>query len=446
MRKLAQIVRVASLEPIVTINDQGVSETADNIVLAKMQDLGWQCVVKKNEFQEGGLAVFLEIDAVPPDSPDFSWLWQPKRFKPGDMVFDKVQEDTVTVHDVLPDGNLILGTGLKDENGEDLVSGPVPPSEVRIARPANFRIKTMKLRKQLSQGLLVPFDIVGPHLDPDRLYSAEDLLGMDVSEMLGVTKYDPPEINTGGPNRVKARSTFHPLVPKTDETRVQAYKKVLFELAGKPFVATIKLDGTSATFAMKKSKVQQCMEGGESVEVDEFHCFSRNQSTVDEPGNLYWNIARKYNLEGICQANPTLAIQGEIVGPSIQGNPLCLKEPDFFVFSIYEIEEKRYLSHDEVQAFCSGAELKTVPVEWEGDAFYPILLNFENEPDQELRGRALTAVMNDLLMKAEGKYAGTKVEREGLVFRPREELWSAALGGRLSFKVISNKFLLNKKD
>ncbi|MGV3620398.1 MAG: RNA ligase (ATP), partial [Archangium sp.] len=169
IRTLASVARITDITPIAG---------ADRVELARVA--GWQCVVKKNEFKPGQLAVYLEIDSVPPDTVEFSWLWK---------------------------------------------GGP---------RPEKFRIRTMTMRGQLSQGLLVPltFDDVKE--------------GDDVTSRLGVTKYEPPAPSGMG----DWRAPFPSSVPKTDEMRVQAVPQVLEELRGKPFVATVKMDGTSATFVM----------------------------------------------------------------------------------------------------------------------------------------------------------------------------------------------------
>jgi hypothetical protein len=61
-------------------------------------------------------------------------------------------------------------------------------------------------------------------------------------------------------------------------------------------------------------------------------------------------------------------------------------------------------------------------------------------------GEAFAHDQRSLLALAEGVYPGTKNQREGIVIRPREEVMSPTLGGRLSFKAISNKYLLGERD
>jgi RNA ligase (TIGR02306 family) len=340
-RKLASVQRVLDILPI---------ENADAIELVRIN--GWQCVVKKEEFQVGDAGIFLEIDSIPPDTEIFRFLWTPR--------------------------------------GED----PQPNT-----RPEKFRIRTMRLRGALSQGLLLPltaFDL-GPVAEGDN-----------VTEQLGVAKYEPPAPTGMG----DWRAPFPGYIPKTDEMRVQSAPGVLDEMYGLPYVITVKYDGTSATY---------CMDRRDGA----FHACGRNQS-VKEGANLYWEIARKYNLEAALRQAPDFVIQGEIFGPGIQKNPLGRKEKDFAAFNVYDTNTARFLNHDEARAFLTAHGIPPVAILEEGVAF--------------------AYTQEALLALAEGKYEGTDNEREGIVIRPRHETTSPTLGGRLSFKAISNRFLLKEKD
>lgn len=342
-RKLASVQRVVAVHPI---------PGADAIEAVTIQ--GWQCVVKKGAFGVGDRGVYLEIDAVPPDTAAFRFLWTAK-------------------------------------------GSP----EIEGARPASYRIKTMTLRKTLSQGLLLPLADVG--LDPSLSE------GEDVTAALGVGKYEPPLPAAGG----DARCAFPGILPKTDEMRVQSVPAVLDELRGKPYVATLKCDGTSSTFL---------------IDPDDgtFHVCGRNWS-LREGENLYWGIARKTEMEPKLRAHAgRFAIQGEICGPGVQKNPLGLARPELFVFSVYDLVERRFVDDGDMRALASRMGLGVVPVIERGDAF---------AHDQA-----------SLLALADGHYPGTKNAREGVVVRPATETFSPTLGGRLSFKAISNKYLLNERD
>lgn len=422
-RKLASVVRVDEILPI---------PNADAIELARIK--GWQCVVKKGEFKHGDLAVYLEIDAVPPDVREFSWLWQPKTFKVGDRVRFKDREwNIIELREEKPDDvpeakgriyvlealtvrDKTIRDGTRDEIGDIYFAAPA--EQLRVPRPERYRIRTIRLRGCVSQGLLVPvgsvlsiqfFDPVMTAPAPsDGCPEAGLVEGIDLTERLGVTKYEPPMPQGGD-----LRGPFPPFAPKTDETRVQSAPEVLEELVGKPYVVTLKCDGTSVTFGFHKG---------------EFHVCSRNYSLA-EGANLYWHMARKYNIKEMLEVYSHLVVQGEIVGPNIAKNLLGLTQQELRVFSIYDQDEGRYLPHTEVVRLCDEVlNLPLVPVLLEGDAFPEFTV--------------------DLLLKlAEGKYPRTSNEREGIVIRPRdEELFSTTLMSRLSFKVISNRYLLAEKD
>jgi RNA ligase (TIGR02306 family) len=341
-RKLASIQTVLEIQHI---------PSADAIELARIN--GWQCVVKKGEFEQGSLGVFLEIDAVPPDLEIFRFLWRPKTAEEG----------------------------------------------VKFDRPEKFRIRTMKLRGALSQGLLLSTAALG---------LTDVSAGDDVTELLGVTKYEPP----APPNMGGFRANFPDFIPKTDEMRIQSVPEVTDELHGLPYAIALKYDGTSSTF---------CIDPRDG----EFHACGRNYSLA-AGSNYYWRVADKYGIEAILRKSPHLAIQGEICGPGIQKNRLELKDISLFVFNIYNIEQAHYLSHHEAHKFITDSGLTPAEVVEIGDAF--------------------THDQISLLALAEGKYPNTKNEREGIVIRSIEETYSTILAGRLSFKAISNRFLLKESD
>jgi RNA ligase (TIGR02306 family) len=339
-RKLASIQSVLAIEPIAN---------ADAIELARIQ--GWQCVVKKGEFRVGDAGVFFEIDSVPPDDERFAFLWRPK------------------------DGSM-------------------------VAQPANFRLRTLRLRGMLSQGLLMPLAQF-PEI-PSGLTT-----GSDVTEVLRITKWEPQI-----PLNDEVDGPFLPGVPKTDEMRVQSVPEVLTEIAGKPYVITVKCDGTSATYGMNH-------------QTGVFTVCGRNWS-IKRGTNAYWHAAEKYGLEALLGRFHQWIIQAELVGPGIQKNRLGLKGIELRVFNVYDQEKGRYLNHDEAAAILATNGLPMVDVLERGESF---------AHDQ-----------TSLLALAEGFYPGTQNEREGLVIRAQMETHSLVLGGRLSFKAISNRFLLKGGD
>lgn len=334
-RKLASIQTIANLEPI---------EGADRILKATV--MGWNVVVKIDEFKIGDKCVFFEIDAILPDGPEWA----------------------------------------------------------EFMRQRKFRVKTCKLRGVLSQGLAMPLSILPEPADPE--------VGTDVTEQLKVRKYEP-QLHDGGAKFGRARGNFPSFVPKTDEIRLQSAIELLEEIkAAGSFYISVKVDGTSGTF---------CYDG------DEFCACSRNWKKTEDDTNVYWHAARKYKLPEVLESHRDYAIQGEVAGPGIQGNKLRLIEPELFVFNVFDIKQGRLLDYHDFVGFCAVSGLRTVPIEQ--IVFGDDLAGF----DWSLQA---------WLKRAEGKYDGTDSPREGIVVRPLVSTYSPTLRGRLSFKVISNEFLI----
>lgn len=327
-RALAHIERISRIDPI---------PGADAIEVASV--LGWKVVVKRGEFQPGDLAVYMEIDSVPPDEPVYRFLWK---------------------------------------NAEQ--------------RPNNYRIRTVKLRGQISQGILFPLSVVDA---PESIKHVIGIEGTDVTERLGVTKYEPP-LPPGAGDIV---GQFFDGVPKTDEERVQSEtgQRLLAALQGRAYYITVKCDGSSMTVAMHDGEPKVA---------------SRNYRLA--PGdNPYYRAAERGGLLDFVRTYPNLAVQGELVGPGIQGNRLGLTDHECRVFTIYDRDMGQRLSWVEMQE--TGLSLVPLVV---GPTF-----GFGYGQD-------------DLLSLAEGKYDGTNNEREGIVIR------SADPFDQISFKAISNRFLL----
>jgi RNA ligase (TIGR02306 family) len=311
---------------------------ADKIEQARV--MGWTVVIKKGEFTVGDPCVFFEIDSVLPDGPTWS----------------------------------------------------------EFMRARGFRVRTLKLRGVLSQGLALPTTI----LDGD---APNDI---DLRDRLGVTKYEPTL-----PDSREIAGPFPVRVPKTDEIRLQSALGVLDEIRGQPFYVSTKCDGSSATY----------IRDGEHGLV----ACSRNWALA-KGENHVWRLAERYQLAD--RLPPEIAIQGEVCGPGIQSNRLGLPTLELFVFSVYDVRAGAFLAFEQFTSFCAEHRLTTVPIERvvTGDA--------ATEFDHSLDG---------WLAAARGAYPNTKQHKEGIVVRPLIELRSEALGGsRLSFKVINNDFLLEE--
>lgn len=260
-----------------------------------------------------------------------------------------------------------------------------------------IRIRTLKLCGVLSQGVIFPLSI----LNGDRC------VGTDVTEHLGIKKWEPyvePFCKIKG----EILRPFPRSIPKTDETRIQSVPDLLQRHKDELWYGTEKLDGCSATFGV--------VDG-------EFLCCSRNIVLKEEGGNVFWEIAKKYCLNTRVGQH---ILQGEIIGPGIQGNKYNLKEYEFYAFNVFNLEKQSYYGFHDFVSICNAIGVKTVPVVCSSACF-------------------LGTTVDDLLKMSEFKSTLNPLqEAEGIVWRPYTEGTDSYLG-RLSFKVINNNFLLLDK-
>ena len=330
---MATIRKIDSLRPI---------PDADAIECAIVG--GWTCVVKKGEYTAGDLAVYCEIDS-----------WIPHEIAP-----------------FLSKGNF-----------------PHVYNEVK-----GERLRTVKLRGQLSQGLLLPLSVI-----PFASYIPDD----DVSELLGIVKYEAP-IPASLAGEIKGM--FPSRIPKTDQERIQNLSTELEEwkAAGLTWEVTEKLDGSSMTVYIIDGEVGVC---------------SRNLDLKPNKDNSLWATAYKNEIDvKLIQSLSNLAIQGELVGNGIQGNIYKMRDQEFYVYDIYDIDAGRYFTPAERVAYCKVWDIKHVPV-------------FKTD------FMLTTETVADLLQMAEAKSVMGDIsgpEREGVVYKCNER--------QVSFKAISNKFLL----
>ena len=335
------------LASIQTITEILPIEGADKIVCVKI--LGWQCVALKTEFSVNDKCVFFEIDSVLPIA-----TWN-----------DHLRKD------------------------------PAKP----------LRIKTIRLRGVLSQGLALPISIL-PH--------GEYEVGQDVKQLVSVTKYEPvvPAHLSG-----MAKGNFPAFLHKTDETRLQSEPRVLDEAISKGLVlvGTLKMDGTSFTAYRRDADFGVC---------------SRNLDLKETEDNAHWRMARKLKLEEILRSEPrNLSIQGEMAGPGIQGNRMGFKEVDLYLFNLYDIDTGKYLSHNELVEFGKKHNIKVVP----------------NIVQKDF-GFGETTTVSKMLEVASALNYDNGTPAEGIVWRSACETYSEVLKGRMSFKTISSRFLLKYNE
>lgn len=361
MRHLASIREIASLRPIAG---------ADRIEVAQVD--GWECVVKKDEFKEGEKIVYIEVDSIVPERPEFEFL-----------------------------------------------------------RDKRFIVRTIKLRGQISQGLVLPLSI----LPGNSTYE----LGDDVTDALGIKKYDPEAqreamLLAKEPKKPKSaiarylmrfkwyrklftktvkKAGFPDWIVKADETRIQNLTS-LFERerdADTKFSVTEKVDGQSATFFLHKLSRRKY----------EFGVCSRNIRLITPDNSSYWTIAKQLNIEnvlrGIIGDRQTVVLQGEICGKQIQGNKYKIEGYELFAFNLIFPDHK--CSTAEIKELLGPYGIKTVPILEEG--------------------KMLPETISDLVEYSKG-YSVVRdgQRREGLVLRNVEK--------NISFKVINPDFLLAEQE
>ena len=335
------------------------------------------------------------------------------------------------------------------------VDSKVNPLDERFAflEKRDYRIKTIKMCKVYSQGLLIPLSTFPELGDLD--------VNTDVTDALKVVYY-VPEDNQRKSNSVdpmaKYRSmaarhakiarkkwfrwlmkrdwgrrllfvffgkkkdtpkgwpTHFPFIHKTDEERCENLPQMLGY--DKPLIVTEKLDGTSTTFILERKGKKKF----------EFYVLSRNVRQKDEKQscyhdhNIYWDMAFKYDVENklreYLERHPTytyVCIQGESVG-SVQGNPLKLAEDDFYAFNFIDSINGRWPSD------IASVEVKNkLGIKW-----VPILdTNFMMPDDMETFKQMATAK----------SAVNPNVMREGIVLRdPTTDF---------SFKNVSREYLLS---
>jgi len=332
-RKLASVRIISDIQKI---------PDADMIELAIVD--GWKVVVAKNVGHKvGDAVVYCEIDSFLPIKEEFEFLRKSSYKKMGDQE--------------------------------------------------GFRLKTIKLRGQVSQGLILPMSVFG-----DFGWTAYE--GLDVTERLGIVKYEPPiPAELSG----KVKGNFPSFLRKTDEERVQNLTKEYeqYKTLGRKFYVTEKLDGSSATFYYKDGVFGVC---------------SRNLELLETEGNTFWKVARELDLENkMKNFGVNISLQGELIGEGIQGNPYKIKGQTVRFFNVFDIDSQEYQSLAHLGRALGIMGLKMVPIV---DEFFVL-------PD----------TIEELLKYSEDKSVlNTKFDREGVVIRSNDRT--------ISFKVISNTFLL----
>lgn len=342
--------KLASLE---TITEILPIEGADRIEIARVQ--GWQSVIKKGEYKVGDGVIFVPIDTVLPPRPWNEFLW--------------------------------------DKND------PTKP----------IRVRTVKLRGTVSQGLIFPRSLISAQEIWDHQDDSEE--DTSIAGMLGITKYEKP-VPAHLAGQVAGDFPTH-LVSKTDEDNLKSNIEALEELKQADFVeATLKIDGTSATYIKE-------FDGT-------FRVCSRNLELRDTETNVHWQMARKYKIqESLVPGN---CIQGEIAGPGIQGNPAGYAEVSLFVFSTFNLANRKPLSRSSWFNALTTINDQTIKV--------PIVRLFDTHEFATMTIDTLQEWVNRVT------YNNNK-PAEGIVFRGYKDgkiMYSQKLQKMLSVKIINQNF------
>ena len=368
-RKLVTIQQISAITDI---------PGADFVAVATIQ--GWQVIVKKTEFKVNDLCLFYEIDSFLPLEPRYEFLKKTTKF----------------------DGR------------------------------EGYRLKSIKLRGVLSQGLALPLSMF-PEITTTKL-------DFDYSSQLNVIKYDNEQQEYSqrpGLKAGKARGSFPSQIPKTDQPRIQNLVTYFSTMTDEEFEETLKLDGSSMT-CYKIAYIPTRWEKfksffGFKYQDNHFGVCSRNlelkrtanaSQTFNNQGKVsvydqsdFWATAIKYDLES--KLTVGYAIQGELIGPRIQANHEKVSELEFYCFDVFNINTGSYLLPQDRREFCALHNIPHVPV-----------ISAHCTP--------LQLGLEDLLKHVEGESMNPGTISEGRVYKH--------ISKPITFKAISNKYLLGKKD
>ena len=339
--------KLASIQRVLSVDP---IPDADAIEVASI--LGWKCVVKKGEFSVGDPCVYIEVDSLLPDIEQFEFM-----------------------------------------------------------KPRGMRVRTVRLRGQVSQGLALP---VYP------LMSGFDGLlpeGTDVSDMLGIVKYEAPV-----PAQLSgvAKGSFPGFLQKTDEDRIQSFPDILTKYSDTRCRMTEKLDGSSATYYLRDGEFGVC---------------SRNLELERNSDNTFWRVAIENDIEQKLRSlGKNIAIQGELIGEGVQGNKYKIKGHRVYFFNVFDIDAGKPL--DVIPADDLIDKMGLVSVPWLGDI-----------------ERLGSHTVDTLIKKSDRpSVLGGLGVAEGIVIRSYGNVSETFVTGktvdrgRLSFKVINPEFLIKHKE
>jgi len=355
---------VRDLAKIAVIQTLRPIEGKDRIELATVEN--YPVIVGKNEFQVGDLVVFCEYDTILPVRPEFEFLR--KR---------------------------CWSEGFQ-----------------------GFRIKNMKMSGEYSSGIVFNTSIL-----PESTKVKE---GVDVTEILGVQKYDVEELKERATSSTKKRSRFMKMllrysffrklflkkrvnknypatVQKSDETNIQKlFNKYKANYGDTLFYKTEKLEGQAVSYMLVKGK---------------YRVYSHNVMRDNKGGGTWETLGRELNIEAILKdIRGNWCIQGEICGTGIQGNIYGFTNKKLFVYKVTKVDTGQVLNVDDLIRFCEITKLQMVPF---------------------ILPSKLPQTLEEILAEADGdsvfKNNGKVVKREGVV-------WRSTTDQHIGFKAKSRKY------
>lgn len=376
-RKLVTFRKIANLFPI---------EGADAIEAAQVD--GWIVVVKKGEFEIGDDCLFFEIDSLLPlDNPIFTFLNKGKTYTVGGGQY--------------------------------------------------ARLRTIKLRGQISQGLALPLEHFDagfyPQITHEYLNSTdlvESISHYGIEDYLGVKKYEPADTTV---QHTDAAGAFPRFMPKTDEERLQnVYSKYAEAYEEVEFEASMKLEGSSISIAYihNEDYLMDKLDNTDypyNYQDGQVIVCSRNMALKYNPDSVFWKGAEALDMpakiKSYCEdSGRQLDFQGELMGPKIQGNIEKFEDYRVYVYRIWDIDKQCELSPYETDVICQRLGCLQVPRLFVGKVF------------------KMFQTLQDFLAASEIPSINAK-QAEGLVYKSIENV----NGKQIHFKVINNKYLLKQE-
>ena len=365
---------------------------------------GWRVIVQKDQFKVGDPAIYFEIDSrVPSDRECFAFL-EKRHYKVKTLKMCKTLSQGLLMHPSDFGWHVTLQGEIDD--GE-MIHTPVDES-----RFLTKKLGVMYAEDEDNSRKSAPVDkykkMVQRHPSIFKKSWARWLMkyawGRKLMFMFFGKKKDK---KNGWPSWVS----------KTDEERIQNMPWIIND-TGK-WIATEKIDGTSTTFTMKREKF-----GKKSFYVCSRNvCFGEENKPCYYDTNVYWEIAKKYKMYDVLSAlmdncfpdAEWVTIQGETYGATVQKRDYSLEGRDFMAFNLITSTHGRYGTMEMIEYL---------------KPFVPCVPVVETDIDFTDK----FATVEDMLLYAEGDSVVDGKPREGIVFRSTD--------GTKSFKAVSNSFLL----